>query len=207
MGIFDDVVVNARTAANAVGKKAEQIVDLSKYKYAAAGLNNEISKKKEDLGDFIFEGSKSGNLDHDVIAQKIKELSELEDSYLAIKEQIAATKNKKACKECSAENDREATFCNNCGVRMESSEADTVTEDSDILEDVTVAVADTVDNIKEAVGDTVDKVVDFGNKAADKSAEMLHNVEDKVEDFAEDILDNAEDLADKAKEKFEEMNE
>lgn len=27
MGIFDDIMVNAKSAANAVGKKAEQIVD------------------------------------------------------------------------------------------------------------------------------------------------------------------------------------
>ena len=32
MGIFDDIMVNAKSAANAVGKKAEQIVDFSKLK-------------------------------------------------------------------------------------------------------------------------------------------------------------------------------
>ena len=42
MGIFDDVVMNAKSAVNVVGKKAEQLVDLSKLKYAESGIHHEI---------------------------------------------------------------------------------------------------------------------------------------------------------------------
>ena len=44
MGILDDVVINAKTAAEAVGKKAGQIVDVSKLRFNVAELNAEISK-------------------------------------------------------------------------------------------------------------------------------------------------------------------
>lgn len=43
MGLFEDVVVNAKEAVNAVGKKAGQMVDISKLRLSAADLNNEIS--------------------------------------------------------------------------------------------------------------------------------------------------------------------
>ena len=39
MGILDDVVINAKSAAEAVGKKAGQIVDVSKLRINVAELN------------------------------------------------------------------------------------------------------------------------------------------------------------------------
>ena len=39
MGILEDVVINAKSAANAVGKSATKLYDLSKLKVSAADLN------------------------------------------------------------------------------------------------------------------------------------------------------------------------
>ena len=55
MGILDDVVINAKTAAEAVGKKAGQIVDVSKLRFNVAELNAEISKRYEALGEYVYE--------------------------------------------------------------------------------------------------------------------------------------------------------
>ena len=45
MGLFEDVVVNARSAANVVGKKAGQLVDISKLRLSAADVEREISAR------------------------------------------------------------------------------------------------------------------------------------------------------------------
>ena len=50
MGIFEDVVVNARSAAEVVGKKAGQLVDISKLRLSVADVNREISRRLEALG-------------------------------------------------------------------------------------------------------------------------------------------------------------
>ena len=55
MGILDDVVVNAKSAAEAVGKKAGQLVDVSKLRINVAELNAEISKRYEALGEYVYE--------------------------------------------------------------------------------------------------------------------------------------------------------
>lgn len=54
MGILDDVVINAKSAAEAVGKKAGQIVDVSKLRINVAELNAEISKRYEALGEYVY---------------------------------------------------------------------------------------------------------------------------------------------------------
>ena len=54
MGLLDDVMVNVKSAANSVGKKTNEIVDYSKLRFTASGLNNEIRKKYQTLGEEVY---------------------------------------------------------------------------------------------------------------------------------------------------------
>ena len=49
MGIFDDVVVNAKSAAQTVGKMAGQFVDMSKLRINMSELNGEITKRRRPV--------------------------------------------------------------------------------------------------------------------------------------------------------------
>ena len=49
MGIFDDVVVNAKSAAQTVGKMAGQFVDMSKLRINMAELNGEITRPRRPV--------------------------------------------------------------------------------------------------------------------------------------------------------------
>lgn len=207
MGIFDDVVINAKTAASAVGKKAEQIVDLSKLKYAAAGLNNEFSKKKEALGSYIFESYKTGKLDQNKVTEKINELKELEQNLIATKEMISEAKNKKICKECGFENEKESTFCNKCGEKLISKETAAEDINSNKIneneeEDITVAVSQKAKDLK---SDVEEKVVEFTSKAADKAENLIDTVEENVEKAADKVKEKTEDFADATKEKLDDL--
>ena len=53
MGLLDDVMVNVKSAANSVGKKTNEIVDYSKLRFTASGLNNEIRKTRLLVKKFI----------------------------------------------------------------------------------------------------------------------------------------------------------
>ncbi|GHU83389.1 hypothetical protein AGMMS50284_6850 [Clostridia bacterium] len=186
MGLFDDVVINAKSAAAVVTKRAEKLVDLSKLKYAAAGINNEISKKKEALGDYVFESSKEGfKLDPEVIKDRIAELTELEENLLSTKELITSVKNRKSCKECGAENDKEAAYCNKCGANIETKEEEFVTEDED--DDVTVVAAEYVKEAKENVAKAAEVAGDFAKEAAEKTKDVAEDIAEGVKDTAEAI--------------------
>ena len=63
MGILEDVLLNARTAVDAVGKKAGSVIDMSKLTIAAADLKSEINKKYEILGRVTFESKTTGKMD------------------------------------------------------------------------------------------------------------------------------------------------
>ena len=120
MGLSDDVMVNVKSAANSVGKKTNEIVDYSKLRFTASGLNNEIRKKYQTLGEEVYTSTKIGSEDTKSIELLIKEIDELKAQLQATKEQITYAKNKIICPVCKAELNKDSLFCNKCGAKIES---------------------------------------------------------------------------------------
>ncbi len=118
MGVFDDVVVNAKSAANAVGKKAEKVVDISKIRFAISDVKKEISSKMESLGFYVYESVKDDDFTVESLAEKRAEIDELYTQLESLKAQLATAKNKIRCPECSFDNSKEAVFCMKCGTKL-----------------------------------------------------------------------------------------
>lgn len=122
MGILEDAIYNAKTAAGFVGKKAGKIVDASKLTISAAELNSEISKKCEILGRVVYESRISEKSYDAAIAELIEKISELKSQLDSVNELIAESKNKTKCPKCSTVNSRDAIFCGKCGERLKETE-------------------------------------------------------------------------------------
>ncbi len=118
MGILDDVVINAKSAAEAVGKKAGQIVDTSKLRINAAELNAEISKHYEALGEYVYENCRD-KLDEDAeLAGKMAEIDELKAQHTAVTKELSDKQNKVTCPNCGKQSPNTAAFCSNCGTKL-----------------------------------------------------------------------------------------
>ncbi len=118
MGLLDDVIVNAKSAADAVGKRATQFVDVSKLRISAADLNNEISKRFESLGRAAYEAKKTDNDASDLTAESVKAIDELYEQLDAVNAQLAAAREKMICKNCGQENAQDAVYCSRCGRKL-----------------------------------------------------------------------------------------
>lgn len=118
MGILDDVVVNAKSAVGAVGKKAEKVVDVSKLRFAIADLKKEIADKMESLGFYVYESVKDEDFTVDSIAERREEIDNLYLQLNSLEEQLAAAKNKLRCPACSYDNSKEAVYCMKCGTKL-----------------------------------------------------------------------------------------
>lgn len=122
MGLFEDVVINAKTAVTAVGKKAGQIVDVSKLRLSAANLNNEIGKRFEALGRVVYDAKKSGGDSGSLVEECIASIDDLYDQLDAVNEQLAASHSQVVCRKCGEENPASAVYCCKCGRRMADGE-------------------------------------------------------------------------------------
>lgn len=92
MGILEDAIYNAKTAAGFVGKKAEKFVDISKLTISAAELSSEISKKCEILGRVVYEAKTSGKCYDKAIAELVEKISDLKGQLDSVNKLIAETK-------------------------------------------------------------------------------------------------------------------
>lgn len=128
MGIFDDVVTNAKSAAQTVGKVAGQFVDMSKLRLNLAELNGEINKRYQELGQFIYEAKKAGNADEMELEEKIAVLDELYAQFGAVSAQLNALQNKIVCPSCGKRLDTGAMFCSHCGVKLTETKAEPAVE-------------------------------------------------------------------------------
>ncbi len=118
MGIFEDVVVNAKSAVNAVGKKAGIMVDISKLRISAADLNREIAERYQTLGSIVYDSQKTGNSVQELIEENVAVIDELYDQLDLINSQLLEFRNKVICKSCGRENPQDAFFCSYCGTRL-----------------------------------------------------------------------------------------
>ena len=123
MGILDDVVINARSAAEAVGKKAGQLVDASKLRFSIAEVSAEISKRYEALGQYIVENCRDQLSGDAEIVEKLSQLDELKAQCEALTKELTDKQNKTVCPNCGKRNANTVRFCPNCGTQLISDEA------------------------------------------------------------------------------------
>ena len=123
MGILDDVVINAKSAAEAVSKKAGQLVDASKLRFSIAEVSAEISKRYEALGQYIVENCRE-QLEGDAeLVEKLSELDELKAQHAALTKELTDKQNKTVCPTCGKQNANNVRFCPNCGTQLVADEA------------------------------------------------------------------------------------
>ena len=115
MGIFEDMIVKAKSAVEVVGDKASNFVDVSKLNINIAEENNALKKKYECLGKFIYESEKNGNSDKISIQHYIDEIDGIKSKIDKMKKEVSALKKQTICSKCGKENSSEAKFCSNCG--------------------------------------------------------------------------------------------
>ncbi|HEX3016451.1 MAG TPA: hypothetical protein VHP31_01160 [Caproicibacter sp.] len=118
MGMLDDVIVNAKSAANVVGKKAAQLVDISKLRISAADLGNEISKQFESLGRAVYEAQKAGGDVAQLVSENAKTIDDLNEQLEAVNAQLASAREKTVCLNCGQENPQGSVYCCKCGHKL-----------------------------------------------------------------------------------------
>lgn len=122
MGIIDDMVVNVKSAAEAVGKTTGKLVDLSKLKVAAAELNAEVVERYEALGQYVYNNCRA-LLGTDVeAAGKMAEIEEMQAQLGVINKEILTKQNKKVCPTCGHQALLENVYCSVCGTKLPEEE-------------------------------------------------------------------------------------
>ena len=118
MTTWEDIVCKAKELADAAGRKATDVADLTKQKLKIAENERAMRVALEALGSVLYESRKEGvELNEELIA----ELSAQVDELVAANEQLQADiDNRRGCKTCACgcKNPEGAAFCNSCGQQL-----------------------------------------------------------------------------------------
>jgi hypothetical protein len=119
LGIFEDVIVSVKTAADVAYKKTGEVIDVSKIRLNIAEISKEICNNYEILGKLCYENQKSGEIAGEE-AEKI--ISKIDSLLLDLKDKeakLSQMRNKVKCQNCGNDNEPNYTFCSKCGTKLE----------------------------------------------------------------------------------------
>lgn len=141
MGILDDVVVNVKSAAEFVGVKAGQIVDISKLRINISELNSEINKRYIDLGRAVYDAHKNGEALETSAGDVVEEIDSLYAQLNSVMAEINTLQNKVICNVCGKQCSSESAYCSYCGAKLVKPEPVSVSEEP-VAEEVAEAEAE-----------------------------------------------------------------
>lgn len=118
MAILEEALIKVKSAVDVAGEKTGEWVEISKLKIAAAKQSSEIADRFEALGKMVYNASKAGGLDHEVIQKKVDEIDALYEKLGEINERIYELRNVVQCPTCKAVSPKEAIFCSKCGTKL-----------------------------------------------------------------------------------------
>ena len=117
MGILDDTLVNAKSVAKLVSKKAVDVYDVSKLKITSASLKAELNKKYMAYGKAIYNSE-----DKKLIEKLEKSIEETKQNLADVTKLYDSIKNSSVCVVCGEKIPANAHFCPVCGTTQETGE-------------------------------------------------------------------------------------
>lgn len=118
MGVLEDVLLNAKSAAENVGKKATEIADLSKLKLSAAQLSREISNQFELIGRAVYDARKADEDAEQAVNEGMEAVDALYRELNIVTERIQELKKTVICPECGTRLEKGNAFCPKCGTKL-----------------------------------------------------------------------------------------
>ena len=108
----------AGATKTAVGKSNE-IVEATKLKISINGAENEAEKLLLEIGEAVYNATKSGADPSAIIEANCEALTAKYEEIAVMREKLREYKNIKVCPSCGCEIPSDSAFCNKCGTKAE----------------------------------------------------------------------------------------
>ncbi len=120
---LDNIIIKAKEVFETAYKKTGDAARVGKQKFDISSLESKLNKSYEILGKLCYDSIVNGGVfDADAVKPVTDDIAEKLSQLEEMKKDVAKVKNKKLCKKCGAELDKNATFCSACGEKAEESD-------------------------------------------------------------------------------------
>jgi rRNA maturation endonuclease Nob1 len=118
MGVLDDVVHSAKNAADFLGNKTGEIVEITKLRTSIAEVESKLYKEYQSLGKFAYDAHKSNSDFNEIITEKSAAIDELNAQLAELNLKLSDLKGEIKCEVCGTINDENSNFCKKCGAPL-----------------------------------------------------------------------------------------
>lgn len=118
MGMFNDLLENAKAIVLKFGEKANDVYDITKLNAVKTRISSDIDKAYKALGNKYYILSKGEKLEGSDFSSELSTLDELHTQYDTIVNQIDDLKKMKRCPVCGKAQSGEKPFCADCGSKL-----------------------------------------------------------------------------------------
>lgn len=118
MGVFEDVVLKAKNAADYAGKKTGEVVEITKLKINASEVEGKMGKEFLELGKKVYNTAKEQADCTEYVQAKCEFIDKLSAELEEINRKISELKCEKKCAGCGFANPQDAEYCQKCGAKL-----------------------------------------------------------------------------------------
>ncbi len=118
MALFDELKERATDVVQVAGKKVEEAYGATKIKLVIADKQSQLRTLYKELGEIVYENSKSDAADLEKVEDKISEIDIVLEAVEELKSQERSMKKMVACPSCGKDVAEDANFCSECGCEM-----------------------------------------------------------------------------------------
>ncbi len=110
----------AASTAEAAGKRASEVVEVTKLNLQIFDLGNEISALYKQIGELVYKAHDDADADTGSIEEWLILIDEKKSAIEEIKQRILAFKHSKKCPnpECGRDCEKSDAFCPKCGTQL-----------------------------------------------------------------------------------------
>ena len=118
MGTFDDVMENARYAAQAAGKKISNTADVAGLKLQEASIRRDMRAVYEKMGREMYKKIADGQVSSEGYDKEVASLNELSTQLKMVKQLIEKAKGNIKCPVCGQNCTSDSIYCKKCGNKL-----------------------------------------------------------------------------------------
>ena len=120
---IDNILSKAKEVFETAYKKADGAIATQKQKFDISAMESKLNKDFENLGRLCYDMIVNGKEEKkEALNFSVQEITAKIDQIEEMKQEVLKAKNKKLCPKCGATIEKNAAFCNVCGVKLSNEE-------------------------------------------------------------------------------------
>lgn len=124
MDFFDKLGKKATKACKVTADKTGKLAKETKLKFKMSELKSKIEDIYEEIGKKVYEKHvQKEEISTNDLLEECKQIDAISDEIERIRQECLDLKDKKICKKCFKEIDKNMKFCPECGAKQEEEEA------------------------------------------------------------------------------------